>query len=76
MIMEDMEKTIQDIKLLKVEKDYKPGSTPTYFYNLKLSGIKKELLLETKYLLDAGIVGKKITYTLDENNNVSNFMFI
>ena len=73
--MKEIEKKIESINLIKVEKNYRPGSTPKYFYNIKLSGIRQELLLETQYVLEAGLVGRKITYQLDDENIVKNFEF-
>jgi hypothetical protein len=73
--MKDIEKKIESITLIKVEKTYRPGGQPKYFYNIKLSGIKDELLLETYYILEAGLVGRKMTYQLDDENIVKNFNF-
>jgi hypothetical protein len=73
--MKDIEKKIESINLIKVEKNYRPGATPKYFYNIKLSGIKEELLLETQYVLQAGLVGRKMSYQLDDENIVKNFEF-
>ena len=67
-----LSKIVENISLIKVEKNYRPGSTPTYVYNLKLEGIDQELLLETQYILDAGFKGKKIKYILNEDNVLSN----
>jgi hypothetical protein len=73
--MKELEKKIESIELVKIEKTYNAGSTPKYFYHIKLSGIKQELLLETQYVLDAGLVGRKMTYQLNEDNEVKNFEF-
>jgi hypothetical protein len=73
--MKDIEKKIESITLIKIEKTYRPGGQPKYFYNIKLSGIKEELLLETQYSLQNGLVGRKMTYQLDDENVVKNFEF-
>jgi hypothetical protein len=67
-----LSKTVESITLIKVQKTYRPGNLPTYIYNLKLEGIEDELLLETQYVLENGFQGKKIKYTLNEDNIVSN----
>ena len=73
--MKQIEKTIQSIKLLKVEKNYKPGSTPTFYYEIKLSGIKEELVVQTQYALESGLLNRKMSYELNEDNEVCNFIF-
>jgi hypothetical protein len=67
-----LSKIVESITLIKVEKTYKPGNLPKYFYSIQLEGIQDELLLETDYMLDKGFKGKKIKYILDEDNMVYN----
>lgn len=67
-----LSKIVENITLLKVEKTYKPGNLPKYFYSIQLEGIEEELLLETEYMLDNGFKGKKIKYILNEDNVLSN----
>jgi hypothetical protein len=67
-----LSKIVENITLIKVEKTYRPGNLPKYFYSIQLEGIQDELLLETDYMLDKGFKGKKIKYILDEDNMVYN----
>jgi hypothetical protein len=67
-----LSKIVENITLIKVEKTYRPGNLPKYFYSIQLEGIEDELLLETDYMLDKGFKGKKIKYILNEDNIVSN----
>jgi hypothetical protein len=67
-----LSKIVQNITLIKIEKNYNPGATPKYFYSIQLEGIEDELFLETEYMLDKGFKGKKIKYILNEDNLVSN----
>lgn len=66
---------IESIDLIKIEKSFRKEKNDKYFYNLKLSGIEDMLLLETEYKLDSLIVGKKVSYVLDDENVVINLVF-
>jgi hypothetical protein len=67
--------TIESISLIKIEKSFRKDKSDRYYYNLKLSGIEEFLLLETEYKLDNMIVGKKVSYALDDDNVVINLLF-
>lgn len=67
--------TILDCKLIKVEKKYNQVRPGKFFYNLQLEGIDEPLLVETYHSLEMGIVGSKIKYKLNEENEVSDFEF-
>jgi hypothetical protein len=66
---------IESIDLIKIEKSFRKEKNDKYFYNLKLSSIEDMLLLETEYKLDSLIVGKKVSYVLDDENVVINLVF-
>jgi hypothetical protein len=66
---------IESIDLIKIEKSFRKEKNDKYFYNLKLSGIDDMLLLESEYKLDNLIVGKKVSYVLDDENVVINLVF-
>lgn len=67
---------ILDCKLIKVEKLYNQTRPHKLFYNLILEDFNEPLLLETEHPLEPGIVGHKIKYKLNENNEVSEFEFL
>lgn len=67
-------KRILDCKLIKVEKLYNQSEKQKFFYNLQLEGIDDLLLLESSTTL-SGIVGQKIKYKLNSDNEVSDFEF-
>ena len=71
-----LSKIVENITLIKVEKTYKAGDLPKYFYSIQLEGIEDELLLETNYMLENGFKGKKIKYILNEDNIVSNLQIL
>ena len=73
--MSSKKHVIESIDIVRVEKSFRLDKNTKYFYNLKLSKIDDLLLLETDYKLDNLIVGKKVSYTLNEENIVSNLIF-
>jgi hypothetical protein len=75
-MVKTLSKIVENIILLKVEKTYKAGDLPKYFYSIQLEGIEDELLLETNYMLENGFKGKKIKYILNEDNLVSNLQIL
>lgn len=64
---------ILDCKLIKVEKLYNQSKPGKFFYNLQLEDIDEPLLIETDKGLDASLVGMKIKYKLNAENEVSDF---
>lgn len=67
---------ILDIKLIKVEKLYNQRKPSKFFFNLHLEDIDEPLLIETGTPLDPSLVGMKIKYKLNEENEVSEFELI
>jgi hypothetical protein len=67
---------IESVTLIKVERDYKAGSNPKYYYDIKLSDMEQSLIFETREDFNAfSLIGNKVTYTLDSDNNVIDFDF-
>lgn len=66
---------ILDCKLIKVEKKYNSTKPSKFFYNLQLEDIDEPLLIETESLLESGVVGNKIKYKLNSDNEVNDFEF-
>lgn len=67
---------IESVTLIKVERDYKAGSTPKYYYDIKFSDMEETLVFETRENFNAfSLIGNKVTYTLDSDNNVIDFQF-
>jgi hypothetical protein len=67
---------ILDCKLIKVEKLYNQTKPHKLFYNLILEDFDEPLLIETEQQLESGLIGHKIKYKLNENNEVSEFEFL
>lgn len=67
---------ILDCKLIKVEKKYNSTKPSKFFYNLHLEDIEEPLLLETEQPLEPRLVGLKIKYKLNAENEVSDFEFL
>ena len=67
---------ILDCKLIKVEKKYNQVKPGKFFYNLLLEDIDEPLLVETEQALPEGLVGLKIKYKLNAENEVSDFEFL
>jgi hypothetical protein len=67
---------ILDCKLIKVEKLYNNRKPSKFFYNLILEGIDEPLLLETEFGLETNIIGHRIKYKLNSENEVSEFEFL
>ena len=67
---------ILDCKLIKVEKLYNQTRPSKFFYNLILEDIEEPLLVETEHPLEPGLVGHKIKYKLNDENEVSEFEFM
>lgn len=66
---------ILDCKLIKVEKKYNSTKPSKFFYNLHLEEMDEPLLLETEIPIQPGLVGNKIKYKLNAENEVSDFEF-
>jgi len=65
-----------DCKLIKVEKLFNQIKPHKLFYNLILEGMDEPLLLETQEPIQPGLIGHKIKYKLNEENEVSEFEFL
>ena len=65
-----------DCKLIKVEKLFNQTKPNKFFYNITLEEMDEPLLLETEQAIQPGIIGHKIKYKLNENNEVSEFEFL
>jgi hypothetical protein len=67
-------KKIQKVELIKVEKSYRHGVNPKFFYNFTFEGIDEPLLvIQEGEPLPPQMVGHKIKYKLDDDNLVSEF---
>jgi hypothetical protein len=73
--MKGKEHKILDCKLIKVEKLFNQVRPSKLFYNLILEGIDEPLLIETEQPIEPGLIGSKIKYKLNEDNEVSQFEF-
>lgn len=69
-------KKILACELIKVEKLYNQSDKVRYYYNLELEGIDELLLIETTHPIEPGLVGNKIKYKLNAENEVSDFEFL
>lgn len=67
---------ILDCKLIKVEKKYNSTKPSKFFYNLHLEDLDEPLLLETEQPLESRLIGLKIKYKLNAENEVSDFEFL
>jgi hypothetical protein len=67
---------ILDCKLIKVEKLFNQTKPNKFFYNLTLEEMNEPLLLETDETIQPGLIGHKIKYKLNEENEVSEFEFL
>jgi hypothetical protein len=74
--MNPIEKEILEVKLIKVEKSFRAGSTPIYYYNFILEGFDEPLLVPLDHQLEPGLVGNKISYYLNEEYEVSEFTIV
>ena len=74
--MNPIEKKILEVKLIKVEKSFRAGSSPKYYYNFILEGFEEPLLLELDNPLEPGLIGRKISYYLNEEYEVSEFTIV
>jgi len=73
--MKGKEHKILDCKLIKVEKKYNQVRPSKLFYNLILEGIDEPLLIETEEPIQPDLIGQKIKYKLNGDNEVSQFEF-
>jgi hypothetical protein len=73
--MKGKEHKILDCKLIKVEKKYNQIRPSKLFYNLTLEGFDEPLLIETEEPIQPDLIGHKIKYKLNEDNEVSQFEF-
>ena len=71
--MTPIKKKILEVKLIKVEKSFRAGSVPKYYYNFTLEGFEEPLLIELEKQLEPGLVGNHISYYLNEEFDVSEF---
>lgn len=67
---------ILDYKLIKVEKVYNRNQPNKLFYNLTIEDFEEPLLIETEEPLKPGLIGQKIKYKLNAENEVSGFEFV
>ena len=67
---------ILDCKLIKVEKLYNQTKPHKLFYNLILEEMDEPLRLETSTPIQPGLIGHKIKYKLNAENEVSEFEFL
>jgi hypothetical protein len=68
---------VLDCKLIKVEKLFNQAERISYYYNLEIEGFDDLLLLQSHTLLqEKEIVGAKIKYKLNDDNEVSEFEFL
>jgi hypothetical protein len=67
---------ILDCKLIKIEKLFNQTRPNKFFYNLTLEEMNEPLLLETDEAIQPGLIGHKIKYKLNEENEVSEFEFL
>jgi hypothetical protein len=61
------EHEVESLTLVKVETDYR-NKLVKYFYNLRVSDIAEELIIESEDKIE-DVVGKKFSYKLDKNSN-------
>jgi hypothetical protein len=67
-------KKIEKVELIKVEKSYRHGVNPKYFYNFTFDGIDEPLLvIHEGTPLSGQMVGHKIKYKLDDDNLITEF---
>ena len=66
---------VESIDLVKFEKSFRSDKSDKYFFNLKLSGIEDLLLLESEYLLDNFVVGREVSYVINDENVITNLLF-
>jgi hypothetical protein len=59
--------TIEDIKLIKIERKYNTAKSQIYFYNIKVSNIDELLLIETEQPLSPDIVGASFKYKFNRD---------
>jgi hypothetical protein len=57
---------IEKVELIKVEKNYNPGSTPKFYYDMTLQDIDEPLLLILDTPLQDGLINRKIKYQLND----------
>lgn len=69
-------KKIISCELVKIEKSFNKLKPGKFFYNLELEGIEELLLLETEHKIIDNLVGRKIKYKLNSENEVSEFDLI
>lgn len=74
--MKRFEKKIIDLKLIKFEKLFNQAEKEKYYYNIELEGIDDLLLVESHTPIPSTIIGKKIKYKLNSENEVSDFDFV
>ena len=65
-----------DCKLIKVEKLFNQTKPNKFFYNITLEEMDEPLLLETEQEIQPVLIGQKIKYKLNEENEVSEFELI
>ena len=74
--MKGITKTIEKLELIKVEKNFNKREQQ-YFYNIYLEGIDEPLLIGgLNEQITQSIVGSKIKYKLNEDNEVKDFEVI
>jgi hypothetical protein len=66
---------VESIDLVKFEKSFRADKKDKYFFNLKLSGIEDLLLLESEFMLDNLVVGRQVSYVINDENVITNLLF-
>jgi hypothetical protein len=74
--MKDKAHKILDCKLIKVEKLFNQTKPSKFFYNLILEEMNEPLLIESDETIQPGLIGHKIKYKLNQDNEVSEFEFL
>jgi hypothetical protein len=67
---------IEILSLIKIEKRYNTGESPKYFYNITLQDINEQLLLVIDEPILENIVGKEITYEINEEGVITDFNLV
>jgi hypothetical protein len=66
---------VESIELVKFEKSFRADKVDKYFFNLKLSDIDDYLLLESEFMLDNLVVGRQVSYVINDENVITNLLF-
>lgn len=64
---------VTDCVLIKVEKLYNQSSRERFYYNVSVEGLEEPLLVLSEKLISSDLIGKKITYKLNKDNELFEF---